>query len=111
VRRVVFKRTSASQREGRLTAGPFISVVRGRCLVQHSPDFALFLLGQRLTSRHLRLEQRPEKDAIILFGALTAKIPVVRLTPDVLGLEYLGFPVTALLAQHDPSIRCGTPST
>ena len=68
------------------------------CLVQHPAELLLLLLRQWRRSGSLGLQQRTEKDAIVLLGANTAQISGVCLVAHMLGLKDLRLTFTTALA-------------
>src|SRR5688572_18421469 len=79
---------------------PLFLLLGGGGLIQNSAQLALFLLSQRRGSRSLRLQKRPEKDAVVYFGTSAAQISVVQLIAHSLGLKDLGLALATTFAQH-----------
>jgi hypothetical protein len=72
-------------------------VLRRRGIVQHPPKLALLKLGERWSTRSLRLEQCAQKYSVILLGAGAAQVTVIGLVTDSLSLKDLGIPFSAAL--------------
>jgi hypothetical protein len=78
---------------------PALSAFLARCcLVQHPAELLLLLLRQWRSSGSLGLQQRTEKDPIVLLCADTAQIPRECLVTYMLSLKDLSVTFTTAMA-------------
>ncbi len=73
-------------------------LLRGCGFVQHPPELSLLSFGEWRRTGGLGLEQRSQKDSVILLGTVLTKVTAVRTAGYLLGLKDLRLALTTPLA-------------